>query len=121
MFIRLVTTQFDPDSHRRQGVFVLAYALAESGQLDSAAEAQLRNVLDWFKYNLVSPRQVDPKAIFWFKADATAVTKRIWDLVEQLRSHGVDVEMLRTVRPGYVVYEDAQQIAAIPFRDSLRT
>jgi hypothetical protein len=33
-----------------------------------------------------------------------------------LERHGVRTEVLRTDRPGYVVYEDEYQVAAIPFR-----
>jgi hypothetical protein len=31
---------------------------------------------------------------------------------------GIPTEMLRTWRPGYVVYEDAYQVVAVPFRDT---
>src|ERR1051325_6162075 len=34
------------------------------------------------------------------------------------RDRGVPTRMLVTARPGYVVYEDTHQIAAVPFRDA---
>ena len=36
-----------------------------------------------------------------------------------LEAHGIVVEMLVTQRPGYIVYEDAYQVAAYPFADTL--
>jgi hypothetical protein len=39
-------------------------------------------------------------------------------LAAVLEQHGVSVEMLRTSKPGYVVYEDRYQVVAVPFRDT---
>jgi hypothetical protein len=35
-----------------------------------------------------------------------------------LHAHGVEVEAIRTERPGYVVYEDKHQVAAEPFKET---
>lgn len=35
-----------------------------------------------------------------------------------LGAHGYTVEMLKTNRPGFIVYEDDAQIAAEPFADT---
>jgi hypothetical protein len=35
-----------------------------------------------------------------------------------LEHHDVPVRMIKTARPGYVVYEDEFQIVAVPFADS---
>lgn len=34
-------------------------------------------------------------------------------------AHGIEVEVLHTERPGYVVYEDEYQVAAEPFTETL--
>lgn len=39
-------------------------------------------------------------------------------LQQILEAHGIRVEIIRTDRPGYIVYEDAYQIAAEPFQDT---
>ena len=44
--------------------------------------------------------------------------RRIWHLVADGKLHGFLVSQIRSCKPGYVVYEDALQIAAIPFRDT---
>lgn len=36
-----------------------------------------------------------------------------------LEAHGVITEMIRTERPGYIVYQDEYQIVAEPFMDTL--
>jgi len=36
-----------------------------------------------------------------------------------LDAHGIEVEVLHTVRPGYVVYEDQYQVAAEPFSETV--
>jgi hypothetical protein len=39
-------------------------------------------------------------------------------MVAILENHGVWIEMLKTARPGYVVYQDEFQVVAEPFSDS---
>ena len=36
-------------------------------------------------------------------------------LVAVLENHGIQVQVLKTVRPGYLVYEDKWQVVAEPF------
>ena len=68
--------------------------------------------------NVEAPEDSDPRAIFWFKPTATEAIRMLWGLAQLLRGHGYHVEMLTTDRPGYIVYEDDLQVAAIPFRDT---
>ena len=56
----------------------------------------------------------------WFKPAAREHILRIRDIVAILENHGVTTKMLVTRRPGYVVYEDEHQVAAIPFRRKRR-
>jgi hypothetical protein len=39
-------------------------------------------------------------------------------MADILGEYGVPVDVLRTRRPGYVVYEDAFQVASHPFADT---
>jgi len=65
------------------------------------------------------PRYRKPnKAISWFRDTAAAHISHIRDLVGILENHGITVEMLKTNRVGYVVYEDEFQIVSEPFGDS---
>ena len=40
------------------------------------------------------------------------------DMAAILDAHGIHVEVVTSRRPGYVVYEDRHQIAAVPFADT---
>jgi len=42
----------------------------------------------------------------------------MYELVAILEAHGVGVEVIRTSRPGYVVYEDMHQVMAEPYADT---
>ncbi len=39
-------------------------------------------------------------------------------MIAVLENNGVHVRTIKTVRPGYVVYEDEFQVVAVPFADS---
>jgi len=118
MPIRFVVPQTDPDSHKRLGVFWAAYQILDDVEADEGLRISVRDTLDWFKANLRIPRSVNPSAIFWFKEGARDCTTRMWDLVADVKLHGYAVSRVRTRRPGYIIYEDSKQIAAIPFRDT---
>ena len=42
----------------------------------------------------------------------------MYEVTYLLRAHGINVEILSTERPGYVVYEDQFQIVAEPFKET---
>jgi hypothetical protein len=122
MYLRLVTNQEDADSRQGAGVFQIAYDLYEGGDLDHDETVTLKAALRWFEKHLPTPdrAKLDARAIFWFKAQAVEAARRVWELAEVVKRHGVEAEILKTSRPGYIVYEDDLQVAAIPFRDTFR-
>jgi hypothetical protein len=122
MYFRVATIEKDSQSHQNAGVFQRAYDLYYGGELGPDEECHLLSLLLWFERNLTLPdrSKLHRRAIFWFKADAGKVARRVWDLALALKEHGPPTEILNTRRPGYIVYEDDQQLAAIPFRDTIR-
>ena len=44
--------------------------------------------------------------------------RRMREYQQTLETYGLTVEMLRTERPGYIVYEDEHQVVAYPFADT---
>jgi len=116
MYLRFVVTSIDEDSHKQQGVFIAAYELLDSGSLSKEEWAELREVLDWFRKHLPTPPEsfVAGRAIFWFRSEAKDGIQRIWELVEILRRHGQQVEILKCRRLGNIFYYDAYQVAAYP-------
>jgi hypothetical protein len=122
MYVRLASTYTDTDSGRAAGVFTAAYDLIDSDTISNEDAATIREVLRWFNRNMPPPKESDDfdrRAIYWFKGEAGELIQKLWQLAQLLRSHGLTVEMVKTTKPGYVVYEDRCQVAAIPFRDSL--
>jgi len=83
-------------------------------------------IYKWFKANLkvpdrltISPRPHRKKqAISWFKSTAAVHIQKMQEYRRLIESHGVAVEMIKTERPGYIVYEDEHQVAAYPFADT---
>lgn len=118
-YLRFSIPKKHSESHCRVGIFSAAFELLIGGQLDQATWSSLRGALDWFNENLDAPDDLDEdSAIFLFKSDAGECIRRIWDLVWILRESGITSEMQRVERPGRFVYEDAHQVAAIPWSDS---
>jgi hypothetical protein len=48
------------------------------------------------------------------------LVRRVWKLAEAVKKLGIAAAIIKTRRPGYVLYEDDYQVAAIPFRDTFR-
>lgn len=122
MYLRLCVLHKDPHTCQPLGVFIAAQHLQESGALTPQERLALQEVIRWFDRAMPAPPdsdRLDKRAIYWLKSDAEGLTRRLWELAQLLRSHGLMVEMVKTTKPGYVVYEDRFQVAAVPFRDSL--
>lgn len=90
-------------------------------------QTQYDETYEWFRRNLKKPRSFTRSskphakkvALSWFKDSAHEHIARMHALVQVLQAHGVDVEILRTERPGYVVYEDQHQVTAEPFNETI--
>src|SRR5262245_46477069 len=123
MFVRFVTLSRDEGSHCLEGVFQAAFRLRDRGRLGRDAARRFEGLRQWFNASLPVPtrfsRSKGRPAVCWFKAEATEHLGKIRELVALLEGQGVRIRRLRTRRPGYVVYEDAFQVTAVPFRDVL--
>lgn len=128
MYVRFVVDEIDEDSGVALGVFQATYRLWRAGQLDPCGEAWWDDIRGWFNHKLEEPDRfarsrrsgANRCAISWFKASATKHIARAHEMVALLAEHHVPSRMLRTERPGYLVYEDTFQVAAEPFRPELR-
>lgn len=122
VYLRFVVDKRDPDSTRRTGLF---QAIADLRSRELAAEEldEVHQLLSWFGDNLAAPRVLvrgtaSPAAICWFCDSAIEHIARMRALARLFREHAMNTHVLKTRRPGYVVYEDAHQVAAIPFRET---
>lgn len=125
-FLRFVVSEIDDDSGRREGLFQAFARLEEAGDLLPHELQQWEEIYDWFRKNLDAPPRftrssrphAKPIAISWFKDTAVEHIRRMRVLAEILRDHGLICDVIRTQRPGYVVFEDEHQVAAEPFRET---
>jgi hypothetical protein len=128
MFLRFVTKEMHDESHQDLGVFHAAGKLRDSGSLSAAEEARLQEIRDWFNNHLEKPTRFTSakppyyrkrqNGISWFKDSAQEHIGRMSEMIMLLEHHDVPVRMIKTSRPGYVVYEDEFQVVAVPFADS---
>ncbi|HEV3089316.1 MAG TPA: hypothetical protein VGX96_19075 [Candidatus Elarobacter sp.] len=126
MYVRFVGTRIDSSSGKREGIFHAAGALRRSGALSAADAARLDGIELWFDENLSKPARFArarrhhpaPVAISWFRSEARAHLARIREMQQILEAYGCTIEMIKTARPGYVVYEDDAQVTARPFNDT---
>ncbi len=128
MYVRFVVDEIDPDSGVQLGIFQAMFRLWRAGQLAPHEEAWWADVRAWFNLELDKPERLARSrragasqcAISWFKASATEHIRRAREVAALLAEHHVESRMLRSDRPGYVVYEDEFQVTAEPFRPEHR-
>lgn len=126
MYIRFVVHLKDEDSGKRQGIFQTLVVVREMGLLYAYEVERVKEIHKWFNNNLDKPssfnRSSKPhassKAISWFKDSAKEHIAHMRELGAILEGHGIEVLMLQTERPGYIVYEDEHQITAEPFPET---
>jgi hypothetical protein len=122
-FIRFAVAHRDTSSDQQQGVFTALYALKRAGALQPHEEEWFQEITRWFDENLARPSRLawssrpnaPERAITWLKLSATEHVSRMRELVALLEHKDIAVEEFRTDKPGYIVYEDEHQVAAIPF------
>ena len=116
MYLRFAIHSRDEDSNREKGLFTALYALRDAGQLTDYEATWFEEQERWFRVHLKRPKPLnEPAAILWFKPTAIEHIARMRALAALLDHKDTPVAALETEKPGYVVYEDEHQVAAIPF------
>jgi hypothetical protein len=124
MYVRYVTDLRDRRTRLQVGI-IRSVGTLEDWILPEDVE-QLETLFAWFKKWLRVPsrfarstrRNAQKKAICWFKDSSFRCITKAKEIVAILEKNGIPTMTLVTRRPGYIVYEDYHQIAAIPFRDT---
>lgn len=123
MFVRFVTSNRDGVSDQREGIFTALYALERAHELQPHGLAWSTEIEAWFDKNLRRPASFNwssrpnapTRAVTWLKVSAAEHVSKMRELAQLLEYKDIAVEELRTLKPGYIVYEDDYQVAAIPF------
>lgn len=118
--------EIDENSQRRLGIFHAIRYLRDDGKLSPQEEERMNDIMDWFAENLEKPNRLSKsaskssanKAITWFRDTASNHISKMWEIVSVLKTYGTTVEVIKTEKPGYIVYEDDFQVAAEPFNET---
>ena len=127
MFIRFVVHQLDEDSNQRLGIIQTAYELRDSGAMQKYEEEIFAGIMAWFDTHLKEPSSfrrskkyhAQNKAISWFKSYAVDHIAKMYELKTLLEQHDIAVEVIKTERTGFIVYEDVHQVVAEPFQETV--
>lgn len=128
MYLRFEIDEKDDISGREKGIFMAMDILLEDGALYEYEKELEKEIYAWFKKNLKVPKfqssksgyHAKPRSISWFKSSAKEHIDKMRQYAQILESHDLSVKQITTERPGNIVYEDAHQIAAIPFNDTFK-
>ena len=116
MYVRFVVGTERDCPRVLTGVITEARILRDRGELEPHEAQWLEQIFEWYNDHLPCPpfsqKPWSENAISWFKDDAGDFVKRIWDIVALLREHGVPIRILRTDKPGMILYEDEFQVVA---------
>lgn len=123
MYVRFVVAKRDDDSEQQMGIFTALYEMERAGDLADHELEWFVTLERWFDQHLPKPNRFNwssrpnapRRAITWLKMSATEHVSRMREITSLLRHKDVDVDELRTEKPGYIVYEDQFQVAAVPF------
>ncbi len=131
LLIRYAGKALDPHSGQPIGIFQVAGEVANNRRLPPGDQRRLATLRSWFSANLAQPRrfspwkdgwrhssygwQRQPIAISWFRPEATQCLTYAEAMADVLRTHGLEIDRLTCTNPGYITYEDAQQVVAVPF------
>lgn len=123
-YVRFVVAGRHWSSHRRSGLIHAAEIMRR--EFSPSEDRDYQTLYDWFGANLAVPDRfarsgrahAHSAALSWFKDTAAAHIDRMREIGFILAQHDATVEMLRTARPGFIVYEDPHQVAAEPFSDT---
>jgi hypothetical protein len=126
MYVRFVVPSLGRNAWGLSGIIQAACDLKDARAFTYFEEVLFDDIYDWFNRNLPVPRRFSRSrksgaahnAVCWFKPAASECVKKARRLAHLLESRCLWTLMLRTWKPGYVVYEDRFQIAAEPFYDT---
>lgn len=126
MYLRFIASEIDNSTGKERGIFSIAYDLLRSGSLIKEEEDKLRIALMNCERILPIPDKFsrkkndshkNHKGISWIKDNASEIIREIRIIKKVLDENNLFIEVIKTQRPGYVVYEDDFQIVAEPFNN----
>jgi hypothetical protein len=108
------------------GIFGLVNVLGRHGMLTPVEEANRQLANAWYDDAYLDPSSVDPsiydptinpRAAAWFKTSAQHLLERVPLYLHILDAHNVVWRRREAANPGFVIYEDLDQVIALPWTD----
>ena len=116
MYIRFVIGSESDSPRLQSGLFTEISYLKKEGLLEPYQVSHVNKILAFFNNNLPCPpfskKKWPTDAISWFKDSATDYIDRMRDLIVILEENNLVVRVLKTDKPGMILYEDEYQIVA---------
>ncbi len=116
MYLRFVAGVDSESARQQNGLFTEIQSLKDDSLL---LDYQFELVEETFKYfNDILPvppysrKNISKNVVAWFKYSAVGFVSRVWDLVTILEQKDVNVRIIKTERPGMILYEDDFQVVA---------
>jgi hypothetical protein len=130
MYLRFVTARRTDHGGDQEGFFQASYAVWRDPETPEFASKEIRKLLDWFDANLEKPVRLSRSrhkrgkdsgartALSWFTPEADEQIAKAYEMAAILGEYGYPISVLKTERPGFVVFQDRWQIVAEPFADT---
>ncbi len=127
MFLRFVRLTSVLGLKEREGFFSAAYDIVRESKADNHSLQRIEDLLGWYRKNLAVPprfnrstskgysRTAITAGLSWFKPTANEHLSKAYELAALLEQHGHVIEILKTSRPGYIIYDDEHQVVAEAF------
>lgn len=129
MYLRFVTEKRTSHGGRREGFFQAAEEAVDNPETPGFSVDRINDYRGWFGAHLAVPdrfnrgsvrtgRRATTTGISWFRPEATEHIENAFALCAILQDLGYPISVLKTTRPGFIIYQDAHQIVAEPFADT---
>ena len=116
MYLRFVSGIDSESATKQHGLFTEIQSLKDEELLLDYQYKLVQEVFEYFNKNLPVPpykqKNISKNGVAWFKGSATGFIKRMWDLVAILEQNEVNVRIMKTEKPGMILYEDDFQVVA---------
>lgn len=116
MYIRFVVGNEKESIQKQTGLFWELDELNHEGKLEDYQVQMVKQIFKYFNDNLPVPpysrRNWSTNTFAWFKDSAEEYIGRMWDLVAILEQNDIDVRILKSNKPGMIIYEDEFQVVA---------
>ena len=116
MYLRFVVGDETESSRTQTGLFTEIASLRNDGLLEDYQVEMVEKTFNYFNDYLPVPPYKKKgwglNAISWFKDSAIIFIDKMWDFKSILEQNDISVRILKTEKPGMILYEDDFQIVA---------